>query len=155
MSNEVIILSGLPGSGKSTYARQLEEQTKEAGNCLQVFSADHFFLDDAGNYNFDVSQIGKAHAECYRKFLEAVQQYTSPDKYKNDIVLLVDNTNLSAWEISPYVQVASAYEMPCKIVTIKCSVRNLLTIRPTSVGIKRLLSSSTYSRCNKVEIILA
>ena len=41
-------------------------------------------------------------------------------QHKNDTVLLVDNTNLSAWEISPYVQVASAYEMPCQIVTMKC-----------------------------------
>lgn len=88
----VTILRGLPGSGKSHYARTYHSDAV-------VCSADHFFEKD-GQYQFDPAKLPQAHAACLNKFIEAVLSG------KRSIV--VDNTNLSLWEASPYHTIATA-----------------------------------------------
>lgn len=105
---KVIIMSGVPGSGKSTYIKSLEGR-------VVVCSADHYFTDKDGNYNFDFTNLRMAHGECLRKFMA----------YRINLCwdyLVVDNTNTSAIEIAPYYAVASAYEneIDIELVTILC-----------------------------------
>jgi predicted kinase len=112
--NEVIVLSGLPGSGKSYYTKKLEN--------FKSFSADDFFINEEGVYKFDHTKIGEAHAECFRKYVEYLQ---SEDEYArqyglNGVPVVVDNTNLTAAEIAPYVAAANAYGWPVRIVNISC-----------------------------------
>ena len=54
------IMRGLPGSGKSTIASRIQEQLPQ----VQVCSADHHFIDEEGEYRFDLSKLGAAHAAC-------------------------------------------------------------------------------------------
>jgi predicted kinase len=114
--NEVIVLSGMPGSGKSHYTRGLKD--------IEVFSADHFFINADGEYKFDHTKIGEAHAKCFRDYVEHLQhQRAECDKNENNnypYPVVVDNTNLTAAEMAPYVQAANAYGWPVKIVTISC-----------------------------------
>ena len=49
------IVRGLSGSGKTTIAHNLTHN---------VFSADDYFTTHAGDYNFDPSKLGDAHADC-------------------------------------------------------------------------------------------
>lgn len=113
---KVIIMQGASGSGKSTYVSKIEGRTN-------VCSADHFFMVD-GEYKFDPTKLGEAHASCMRDFLFALEtavQYQNAaldcgdDDYGIDAVI-VDNTNTTQVEMAPYVAVAAAYGFPVEIV---------------------------------------
>jgi len=105
MNKELIILSGLPGSGKSHYANLVSSST--------VFSTDNFFMRGREEYKYDPSLEGKAHAETFRDFLEHLEAGI-------DGPIVIDNTNLSTWEISPYVLAGSAYGFSAIVVRILC-----------------------------------
>lgn len=102
MESRVIILSGIPGSGKSTYSKQFLGAT--------ICSADQYFMR-TGTYKFDPSKLGEAHGSCLKKFIEACQGRGT---------IIVDNTNTSAMEIAPYFAVAQAYVLPVELVTFNC-----------------------------------
>jgi predicted kinase len=113
---KVIVMQGLPGSGKSTWIKN---------NCpgAVVCSADHYFTDrETGEYKFDPTKIGEAHKECLRAFLDATEA-------EEDLVV-VDNTNLSLWEMATYIQVAAARGYTVEVVRIMadpgvCAQRNV------------------------------
>ena len=88
----LVIMRGVSGSGKSTKSRQI------AGPKGVVLSTDDFWGD---NYDFDASKIGEAHAWNQDRAKKAMQQGLSP--------IVIDNTNLSAWEPKPYVIAAKEY----------------------------------------------
>lgn len=105
MSKRVIIMRGIPGSGKSTYVRN-----RFPG--ALVCSADHYF-EQSGEYKFDASKLSEAHSACLRRFVRAVAHYGS-------LLVVVDNTNISAAEIAPYFQLAQAYGYEVTIYTVEC-----------------------------------
>jgi predicted kinase len=105
---QVIVLQGLPGSGKSTFARQL--------NGL-IASADHTFETPTG-YQFDPSRIGEAHNNCFRAVIEALQ--------RGEPLVIVDNTNTSVAEMAPYMLAAGAYGYEAKVLRVLCSVETAL-----------------------------
>lgn len=113
MSKKVIILSGLPGSGKTYYADTLLRQWGTS-RC-RVVSADSFFVNKHGDYNFDPMKIGEAHEWCFYRFLCAIGWGPDP---RSDLVI-VDNTNLSAIEIAPYYLAgrSQGYEVVIQRVT--------------------------------------
>jgi predicted kinase len=105
---KVIITSGIPGSGKSTLI-------KNEFSGAEVVSADSFFTDRNGNYNFDVTKLGEAHAACMRRFIHILS-----NRYDTDDVLVVDNTNTTSEEIAPYYSVAKAYGASVELITLVC-----------------------------------
>jgi predicted kinase len=127
---KVTILRGISGSGKSTWA-------KEHGEEALVVSADVFFLQD-GTYQFDPSRLQEVHINCFRRFMEAI--FTSVPW------VIVDNTNISAWEYSPYVLAAQAYGYEVEILTFNCSVE-LSRSRKNLVPLPSL--HRTCERCNQ------
>jgi predicted ABC-type ATPase len=107
---KVIILSGVSGSGKSTWA-------KDKG---VIFSADSFFMSFDGAYNFDPSKLQQAHEKCLRDFVEearAMSPHDSPPPDCGDAPIIVDNTNTTVEEIAPYYAVAKAYGYEVELVT--------------------------------------
>jgi len=109
----VIILRGVPGSGKSTFGRNLIEEAKKQQLNTKTVSADHFFNEfgeDGGEYRFDRSKLGTAHAKCFRNFIDGMQ--------KGSDLIVVDNTNTSSIEIAPYRQGAHAYGYDVVIKTV-------------------------------------
>lgn len=109
---QVIILSGVSGSGKSTYAKKFAQKETFVHYQYTIVSADNYFMKD-GVYNFDGSKLGEAHGQCFNKYIGAIQH---PDCFE---LVIVDNTNLTSEEIAPYVLGAQAYGWDCKIVTIE------------------------------------
>ena len=93
----MIVLRGLPGSGKSTIVRRLEEIFPEVVTC----SADQFFVSASGDYDFDVSLLGEAHSWCQSKAEQACLNRAN--------ILIVDNTNVKRWEMVPYFKIASKH----------------------------------------------
>ena len=100
---QVKILSGVSGSGKSTFGRGLRADL--------TVSADDFFVTSDNKYNFDPSKLGQAHAACFREYIHALTNL-------GDTLVVVDNTNTTESEISPYVLGASAFGWNVEIITI-------------------------------------
>lgn len=94
ISHTMFIMRGVPGSGKSTLAKRIHKQYPDAVLC----SADDFFIDTDGIYKYDHSKIGKAHEACQQKAKESFENGVS--------VIIIDNTNINRWEMSPYVKLA-------------------------------------------------
>jgi predicted kinase len=82
----IYLIRGLPGSGKSSYAKGL--------NCYHL-EADMFHIRD-GVYSFDYDRIGDAHNWCLDSFKNAV------DMGVTDIV--VSNTFIRRKDILPYIE---------------------------------------------------
>lgn len=90
----VVIMSGIPGCGKSTLAKQLVDifhtEPREPGDAYHI-SADNFFTNPTtGEYAFNPARIAEAHAECFHSFMRAIQAKGS--------MIIVDNTNIHDWE---------------------------------------------------------
>ncbi len=96
------LIRGVPGSGKSTKAMELIEQ----GLATVHLEADMYFEDDKGNYKFDPTKIGKAHALCLnltKKYLE--RGYN----------VVVSNTFIKRRELEKYTSLGFPYEViECK-----------------------------------------
>jgi predicted kinase len=106
---DLILLRGLPGSGKSTLAKiilQLPTNTEP-----EVLSADDFFVDSDGNYNFDVTKIREAHNYCQFRCSERMRQQKSK--------IVVANTFTQEWEMEPYFTMAERYNYRIHTVIVE------------------------------------
>lgn len=107
--NTLFLIRGLPGAGKSFLANLLSENGK-----YPVHSADAFFEDDEGNYNWDPRLIKDAHAWCLdcvrvEMNLSAIHDRNHPDIPSNLNKIFVANTFTQEWEMEPYFQLAEKY----------------------------------------------
>ena len=91
----LIILSSPSGAGKSTLAKYI--QSLNFNNDTRIVSADFYFTDPQGNYNFNPALLGQAHAQCKEKFFEAM---------KDGVDILVDNTNTARKDRNFYLNAA-------------------------------------------------
>jgi predicted kinase len=89
---ELFLLRGLPGAGKSTLANSI------GGTWVE---ADHYFLNENGEYEFDASKLKHAHKWCQ----DSVEE--SMNFQSNKIV--VSNTFTMEWEMQPYYDLAEKY----------------------------------------------
>jgi predicted kinase len=94
----LVIVRGLPGSGKSTFAARFGV----------VRAADDFFEKD-GVYNFDPSLLGAAHAAC---------QAAVSDDINSVGFAVVANTFTQGWEFQPYIEIAEAFSASIVVVDI-------------------------------------
>ncbi len=103
----IYIMRGLPGGGKSRYCKA------HFANA-HVCSADFYhYKHGGGKYDWRKENHEKAHTECLLSFVKALDD-------PNHAVIVVDNTNLAAWEISPYYRLAQAKGYDVMIVRVEC-----------------------------------
>ncbi len=103
----VTILRGISGSGKSYWANQWKDKAV-------IVSADAYFFNEAGEYVFDMQKRPEYHRRCFRAFLRALEASTP--------WVIVDNTNITAWELSPYVLAGEAYGYQVEILSFPCTL---------------------------------
>ncbi|XP_028275404.1 NEDD4-binding protein 2-like 2 [Parambassis ranga] len=89
----LILIRGLPGSGKSTLAKEL----LSTGPSGIILSTDDYFAHKDG-YHYDPGLIGAAHEWNHSRAKAALCDGRSP--------IIIDNTNIQAWEMKPYVKMA-------------------------------------------------
>ena len=93
------IVRGLPGSGKSTFARSIAKS-------YQVFEADQYFMK-RGKYNFDPTKLKDAHNDCKQRVANRMRENLFNSIFFNNIV--VSNTFTQDWEMKFYRNIARRY----------------------------------------------
>ena len=106
---ELIIVRGLPGSGKSTFAKVL------GGIHIE---ADQYFMRD-GEYRFDASKLKQAHNWCKLRVEHSMED--GVDK------ITVSNTFTQEWEMDAYFELAEkyGYQTSCLIVENRHDSKNI------------------------------
>lgn len=79
------LIRGIPGSGKTTYAKQLG---------IFHVEADMFHMKD-GEYRWDPKRVKQAHDWCYRTVAAALDK---------GMDVVVSNTFTKVWELEKYLE---------------------------------------------------
>lgn len=104
MSEKILyIVRGVPGSGKSTFAKRL------VGDDFLVCEADKYFVDkETGEYNFDFTKIKDAHKFCQDTVETYMKDSLVNDNFYREIA--VSNTFTQEWEMDRYYELAKQYD---------------------------------------------
>jgi predicted kinase len=89
---DLILVRGLPGSGKSTLGNIISDR---------VYSADDYFINKDNEYKFDGSKLREAHKYC-------------EDRCRSDMLsgrdkIVICNTFTMEWEMGSYYNMAKEY----------------------------------------------
>ncbi|NXI68525.1 N4BP2 protein, partial [Anseranas semipalmata] len=142
----LVLLRGVPGSGKSYLARTLLEDNPGG----VILSTDDYFYKH-GQYHYDPDCLGEAHDWNRKRAKEAFEMKISP--------IIIDNTNIQAWEMKPYVILAQQFKYKVmfrepdtwwKFKPKELERRNVHGV--SKEKIKRMLER--YERCLTVSSIL-
>ena len=101
MSKLLVLLRGLPGSGKSSFAKHMWSD-------FVICEADQFFYDSEGNYNFNPSKLKDAHKYCRDKVETFMSDNEKNSQFYPEIV--VSNTFTREWEMDEYFKLAKKYD---------------------------------------------
>jgi predicted kinase len=104
----LVLVRGLPGSGKSTFARKL------AG--FRHLEADMFFVGADGAYVFEPTKLKEAHAWCQEQCKATLLAGGN---------VVVSNTFVKRWEMSFYVNLAAELGVEVTEVTVAGSYSNV------------------------------
>lgn len=110
--HELVMVRGLPGSGKTTLMRMLHidcDSREGMSRESRAVSADDYFTRN-DNYFFNPSKLGDAHEYCRK----TVEQLLSD--YDIDRRIMVHNTFSQRWEMEPYIKLAELYN--AKLIVI-------------------------------------
>lgn len=106
-TQNLILLRGLPGSGKTTLAKLLSEGGKHP-----TFSVDDYFTNTETNeYMFDFSKNHLAYKQCENNTLQSMLR--SKEK------IIIHNTFTMDWELEPYFKLASKHQYNLFVVTVE------------------------------------
>ncbi|GLG97584.1 Uncharacterized protein GBIM_04335 [Gryllus bimaculatus] len=113
----MVLMRGCPGSGKTSLARKIIKSTHGQDEQKYIFSTDHYFIFVGnGKYKFDPRLLPNAHKWNQDRVNEEVRKETNP--------IIIDNTNLEAWEMEPYVTAAVKYGYSVEFLEPRTSWRN-------------------------------
>jgi len=107
---KLIILRGLPGSGKTTLAKQI------ANNYGLIFSTNDYFYQKDGSYKFNAKKLKDAHFWNQDRATHAMS--------KNKPLIIINNNHIRKWEARPYIEVALKYNYDIEIIETDTPWRN-------------------------------
>lgn len=108
-TSKVVIVRGLPGSGKSTTAKYLVKIG------YKHFEADMYFIQN-GVYQFNPALLYQAHQWCQQFTREAIKQ---------NYAVVVSNTFTTRKEVQPYIDMALELAVPYTIFVCKAQFKNI------------------------------
>lgn len=100
MTKTLLLIRGLPGSGKSTFAHFV-------WNDYAICEADKFFVGEDGVYRFNASKLKQAHEWCRNEVETRMKDNQVNPQYYPEIV--VANTFTQEWEMEEYFKLAEKY----------------------------------------------
>lgn len=113
---QLVLLRGLPGSGKTTIAKAM------AG--FKHFEADMYFTSDEGEYLFDAKEIRNAHEWCQQETVKALEM-------GDDVV--VSNTFSQGWEMEFYKDYAKEHDIQIVELTAKGEFKSVHGVPEASI----------------------
>lgn len=106
MSDKILILlRGLPGSGKTTLAHLLSEEK------YPVYSIDDYFTDEKGNYHFKFEENHLAYKKCEENIRQSMKNSESK--------IFVHNTCTMEWEMEMYFKLSAEFNYQLHILTVE------------------------------------
>ena len=137
------IVRGLSGSGKSSLGdaltnpifddtAELPKGQRSTPNAWKkhYYSADDYFTDEQGNYNFDPAELANAHADCFSKVeLAMTKDYI--------LKIAVCNTFSQAWEAEPYFKLAKKYDYSPFVVECQNAFKNVHEVPQETIDAMR------------------
>lgn len=109
--SKMILVRGLPGSGKSTVAKQLAY----SDSAVMHFEADMYWMVD-GEYKFDRYKLKNAHDWCRDKTLECLQK---------GIDVVVSNTFTTKKEMEVYFSMAKVFGIVPQVIVCQAQYGNI------------------------------
>ena len=107
----LILVRGLPGSGKSTVAKNLASSST-IGYTKHI-ETDMFW---GPQYQFDMSRIKEAHAWCQSETLNLL---------RDGNIVIVSNTFTTAFELLPYFDIAKNFNIRPQVILCQGSFGNV------------------------------
>ena len=123
MSNqELLIVRGLPGAGKSTFAARLAD-------CLrpQFFThieTDMYFMR-GGSYKFIPEQLAVAHTWAQR---------WCRDELTDGDSVIISNTFSRVWEMQPYIDMAKEFSAKLTVIEVQGDHGNIHNVPEESIN---------------------
>lgn len=116
MNKTLLMIIGIPGSGKSTMAEKIKKENPEYSDS-NIWEADMFFVNPKnGEYNWNVERLASAHRWCQ------IQVENDMRDGKN---VIVSNTNLRPRERKPYIDLAKKYGYKVEVITCDGGFKNI------------------------------
>ena len=107
-SLDFVFVTGLPGSGKSTFASKW---------CFKNhFEADQWMVDEEKNYCFNPKKLWYCHSQC----LQATE-----NAMKADEEVIVSNTSLTKKEAKPYFLLAKKYKYNIVLIHLMTEYKSI------------------------------
>lgn len=114
----MILMRGIPGSGKSTRAEALKQIISSKKRDAVVLSTDDFwYKDDPDIYAWDAKKIGEAHKWNQNRALQHI-------RFGHNVI--IDNTNLDTFAIAPYIDIALKHNVKLYLHTVETPVETCI-----------------------------
>ncbi|KAK4882405.1 hypothetical protein RN001_005724 [Aquatica leii] len=109
-SRILILMRGLPGSGKSYLAKTIVDRSVGIPdyNTFILSTDEYFYNKRTGMYTFDPTMLGEAHEWNQHRAYKQMSAGVSP--------VIIDNTNTQMWEMKSYVMMAANFGYIVEIV---------------------------------------
>lgn len=112
MKNKMYLIIGVPGSGKSTKAAEIQDSYNKK---IKILEADMFFYKN-GIYKFDPSKLHAAHQWCQDECRLTMSL---------NIDVIISNTSLTPRERRVYIEMAKEFNYDIKVITMNGNFQNI------------------------------
>ena len=119
--SKLILIRGLPGSGKTTLALSMVEENRD----IFHIEADMFFLDEHGVYRFDRSRLRAAHDWCYTH---------ATNHLRMGETVIVSNTFTLLQEMQPYIKYAMRHNIDWQIIVCRGEYPSIHNVPPETIA---------------------
>ncbi|MDF2152229.1 ATP-binding protein [Vibrio sp. CAU 1672] len=124
-SPKLVLIRGLPGSGKTTKAKQLSRALQ-----ARHFEADMYFENDQGEYVFDPAKLTEAHEWCFQQTKYWLEQ---------GVPVVVSNTFVQRWEMDRYLDYCREHHIAVEVLVCRGEYESLHGVPPATINKMRRL----------------